>query len=124
MAGEPDSPGHPQGGSSGSKVVCSAKVSALAGGVAHLHYIRFTSSYGISFQKGMGSGVQLELHLSADYERKAVDRRSMSGGVVMCAGACVSFFSRAQKRAKLSCTEAAYVALATGSRETIVMRYV
>ena len=37
---------------------------------------------------------------------------SVSGGLVMRGGACVSWFSRTQKRVTLSTTEAEYVALA------------
>lgn len=35
VAGEPDLPGHPQNGSNSAKVICSAKVTALAGSAAH-----------------------------------------------------------------------------------------
>lgn len=35
--------------------------------------------------------------MDADYAPKAEDRRSVPGGVVICAGACVSFCSRRQK---------------------------
>ena len=43
--------------------------------------------------------------MDADCAYKAIDWRSLSGGVVMCAGACVSFFSRMQTRVTLSSTE-------------------
>lgn len=36
--------------------------------------------------------------MDAGYAHKANYRRSVSGGAVMCAGACVSFYSRAQNR--------------------------
>ena len=39
----------------------------------------------------------------------------------MCAEACVSFFSRTQKSVTLSSTEAEYVALAAGIKETIFL---
>ena len=43
----------------------------------------------------------------------------------MCAGACVSLFSRTQKKSHaLSSTEAEYVALAAGIKETIFLRYI
>ena len=58
----------------------------------------------------------------ADYAHEANDRRSVSG-VIMCARACVPFYSRTQKSITLSSPEAAYVAMATGFRETIFMRY-
>jgi len=89
-----------------------------------LMYVRLTSSYGITFQRGVGGGVGLEVFVDSDYASRATDRRSVSGGVVMCAGACVSFFSRTQKSVTLSSTEAEYVAMAEGFKETIFLRYV
>lgn len=86
-------------------------------------YIRCTSSYGITFQRGKTDGVRLVLYVDSDYANKATDRRSVSGGVVMCAGACVSFFSRTQKSVTLSSTEAEYVAMAEGMKEAIFLRY-
>ena len=47
----------------------------------------------------------------ADHASKAADRRSVSGGLVMCGGACVSWFFGTQKYATLSTTNAEYVAL-------------
>ena len=41
---------------------------------------------------GMGSGVDLELYVDSDFSSRDTNRRSVPGGVVMCAGACVSFF--------------------------------
>ena len=73
---------------------------------------------------GMGSGVDLELYMDSDIASRDTNRRSVSGGVVMCAGACVSFVSRAQKIVTLPSTEAEYVALAAGIKETIFLRYV
>ena len=84
-------------------------------------YIKSTSTYGITFQRGLSNGVHLELHVDADYAHEANDRRSVSGGVFMCAGACVSFYARTQKSISLSFTDAEYVAMDTGFRETIFM---
>ena len=72
----------------------------------------------------MGSGVDLELYVISDFASRDTNRRSVSGGVVMCAGACVSFFSRTQKSVALSSTEAEYVALAAGIKETTFLRYI
>ena len=55
---------------------------------------------------------------------KATDRRSVSGGVVMCGGAAVSWFSRTQKCVTLSTTEAEYVAMSECVKEAIFMRHV
>ncbi|CAB1119976.1 unnamed protein product [Ectocarpus sp. CCAP 1310/34] len=86
-------------------------------------YIRCTSAYGITFQRGTAGGVSLEVYVDSDYASKATDRRSVSGGVVMCAGSCVSFFSRTQKSVTLSSTEAEYAAMADGMKEAIFLRY-
>ena len=37
------------------------------------------------------SGVNLELYVGSEFASRDTNRRSVSGGVVMCAGACVSF---------------------------------
>ena len=78
--------------------------------VGIFYCVFFTSDIGITFQRG--SRLELVAYADADYASKATDRRSVSGGAVMCAGACVCWFSRTQKRVTLSTTEAEYVALA------------
>ena len=85
-------------------------------------YVKFTSSYGITFQRGTEGGVNSEVYVDSDYTSKATDRRSVSGSVVMCAGACVSFSSRTQKSVTLSSTEAKYAGMANGL-EAIFLRY-
>ena len=45
----------------------------------------------------MGSGVDLELYVDSDFASRDTNRRSVSGGVVMCWGVCVIFFSDAEK---------------------------
>ena len=62
--------------------------------------------------------------MNSDYASKETDRRSVSGGLVMCAGACVSFFSKTQASVALSSTEAEYAAMAEGLKESIFLRYV
>ena len=42
----------------------------------------------------------------------------------MCWGVCVNFFPRTQKSVTFSSTEAEYVALAVGIKETIFLRYI
>ena len=89
-----------------------------------LHYIRLTSGHCITFQRGMVSGVDLELYVDSDFASRDTNWRSVSGGAVMCAWACVSFFSRTQKSVTLSSTHAEYVALAAGIKETIFLWYI
>ena len=72
---------------------------------------------------GMGSGVDSELYVDSYFASRDTNRRSVSGGVVMCAGACVPFFSRTQKSVTLSSTEAEVV-LAAGIKETIFLRHI
>ena len=76
-----------------------------------LMYVRFTSSFGITFQRGMVGGDQMELFVDSDFASKATDRRSVSRVVVMFAGACVMYLCRAQKSVALSSMNAEYVAM-------------
>ena len=62
----------------------------LSTAIDGLEYVFFTSDFGIKFQKGSGLG--LVAFADADYASKATDRTSVSGRVVMCAGACVCWF--------------------------------
>ena len=70
-----------------------------------------TSGFSITFHKG--GGLELVAFADADYASKATDRRSVSSGAIMCAGACACSFSRTQKCTTLSTTEAEYVAWQT-----------
>ena len=88
-----------------------------------LMYVRFTSSFGIIFQRGMVRGDRMELFVDSDFASKATDRRSVSGAEVMFAGACVMYLSRTQKSAALSSMKAEYVAMADGITEAIFLRY-
>ena len=63
-----------------------------------LEYINGTSEYGITFQRRTLSSISLEVFAYADYASKATDRRSVSGGAIMCGGASVCWFSRTQNR--------------------------
>ena len=90
--------------------------------ICSLEYVFSTRDFGITFQKG--SGLELVEFADADYASKAAARRSVSGGAIMCAGACVFSFSRTQKCVTLSTTEAEYVALADTVKEAMFLRYV
>ena len=88
-----------------------------------LEYINGTSEYGITFQRGILSGISLEV-FDAAYASKATDRRSVSGGVIMCGGASVCWFSRTQKCVTRSTSEAEYVALGDVVKELLFLRQV
>ena len=63
-----------------------------------VEYINGTSEYGITFQRGTLSGISLEVFADADYASKATDRRSVSGGLIMCGGASVFGFQDTEMR--------------------------
>ena len=62
-----------------------------------LGYAMRTSYFEISFQKGTLTGISLISFADAEYASRSTDRRSVSGGVVMCAGGPVSWYSKTQK---------------------------
>ena len=83
-----------------------------------------TSEYGITFQRGTLSSISLEVFADADYASKATDRRSVSGGLIMCGGAGVCWLSRTQKCVTLSTSEAEYVALGDALKELLFLRQI
>ena len=87
-----------------------------------VEYVFSTREIGITFQKG--SGLELVGFTDADYASKAADRRSVSGGAIMCAGACVCWFLRTHTCVTFSTTEAEYVALADTIKKAMFLRYV
>ena len=89
-----------------------------------LAYINGTSGFGITYQRGTLAGISLEVFANADYASKATDRRSVSGGAVMCGGACVCWFSRTQKCVTLSTSDAEYVAIGDAVKDLLFLRQV
>ena len=88
-----------------------------------LMYVRFTSSFGITFQRGMVGGDRKEIFVDSDFASKATDRRSVSGAVVLFAGACVIYLCKTQKSVVLSSMKAEYVAMGDGMKDAIFLRY-
>ena len=85
-----------------------------------LEYIHGTSEYGITFHRGSLSSISLEVFADANHASKATDRRSVSGGAIICGGGSVCWFSRNQKCVTLSTSEAKYVALRDAVKIVIV----
>ena len=85
-----------------------------------LAYINGTSGFGITCRRGKSLGVYLKVFADADYAGKATDRRFMSGGAIMCGGACLCWFSRTKKSVTLSTSKAEYVALGDTVKELLV----
>ena len=78
-----------------------------------LGYAMRRSYFGISFQKGTLTGISLISFADADYVSRSTDRRSVSGGVVMCAAGPVSWHSKTQMCLTSSTTQAEYCLLYT-----------
>lgn len=75
-------------------------------------------------QRGTSDGVELVAFADTGYTRKATDGRSVSGDVVMCAGACMCWFSRTQNVLhSLSTTEVEYVATVKTTKEAMFSGY-
>ena len=86
-----------------------------------LAFINGTCGFDTTYQRGTTVGISLEAFADADYASKATDRRSVSGGTIMCAGACVCWFSRTQKCVTVSTSEAEYVALGDAVKELLFL---
>ena len=80
--------------------------------------------FGITYQRGILASISLEIFADADCASKATDRRSVSGGTIMCGGACVCWFSRTEKCVTLSTSEAEYIALGDAVKELLFLRQV
>ena len=89
-----------------------------------LAYINGTSDFGITCQRETLASISLEVFADPDYASKATDRRSVSGGAILCGGACVCWFSTTQKCIALSTSEAEYVALGDAVKELLFLRQV
>ena len=70
------------------------------------------------------TGLSLISFTDANYDLCSTDRRSVSGGVVMCAGGAVSWHSKTQKCVTLSTTQAEYVAMSDMGKENLFLRQV
>ena len=85
-----------------------------------LQYLIGTKDLGITYHRGSREG--FVAYADSAYSSKADDRRSVSGGVVMYAGAAVTWFSRTQRCVTLSTTESEYVVLGDCIKETLFVR--
>ena len=86
--------------------------------------VRTSRFFGITFQRGTVEGFHLVSFADADYASKATDGRSVSGGVVMCAGGSVSWYLKTLKCVTLSTTQAEYVAKSDVAKEILFLMQV
>ena len=89
-----------------------------------LGYAVRTSSFGITFKRGPVEGFHLISFVDADYASRSTDRRSVSGGVVMCAGGPASWQSKTQKCVTHSTAQAEYVAMSDMRKDILFLRQV
>ena len=87
-----------------------------------LMYVRGTLDFGITFEQG--GDLRLVLYVDADFASRETGRKSVSGGLLMCAKACAGYFSKTQQSVTTATSEAEYSALAHALKEMIFMRYV
>ena len=87
-------------------------------------YAMSTRVFGIYFRKGTLTGISLISFADADYASRSTDRRSVSGGLVMCTGGVVSWHSKRQKCVTLSTTQAEYVAMSDMAKDILFLRQV
>ena len=86
------------------KILYSAESYPLPLGI--VGYTKGVIEYGITYQRGTLASVSLEVFADANYASKATDRRSVSDGAIMYGSSCVYWFSRTQKYATSSASEA------------------
>ncbi|CAN0402237.1 unnamed protein product [Pylaiella littoralis] len=75
-----------------------------------LMYVRGTIDLGITFERG--GDLDLVLYVDADFASKETGRKSVSGGLLMCAGACAGYFSKTQQSVTTATSEAECSAMA------------
>ena len=85
-----------------------------------VRYLLGTKNMSLTFE--WGSGLKISVFADANYADKADDRRSVSRVAVTVGKASVSWFSSTQKIVTLSTTEAKYVALGDGVKETLFVK--
>ena len=124
MAGDFDTPRYLQISSICCEVLFRTENRPLEISAWYSRYINGTCGFGITYQRGTTVGISLEVFADTDYASRATDRRSVSGGAIMCAGACVCWFSRTQKCVTLFTSEAEYVALGEAVKELLLLRQV
>ena len=125
MVGDFDTPQYLQRSSICCEVLFRTESRPLEIGAWYSRIHNGTCGFGITYQRGTTVvGISLEVYADADYASRATDRRSVSVGVIMCAGACVCWFCRTQKCVTLSTSEAESVALGDAVKELLFLRQV
>jgi hypothetical protein len=83
-----------------------------------LRYLKGTVNYGLHMKASDSEILKLEAYTDADYAN-ALDRKSVSGYVVMIDGNVISYASRKQSLNAQSTAESEYIAMNEGARELL-----
>lgn len=84
-----------------------------------LRYLRGTTDLCLNYRK---TGKPLQAYVDADWATDKMDRRSISGYVLLLAGGAVSWSARKQRSVATSTVEAEYVAMAEAAKEVLWMK--
>ena len=87
-----------------------------------LSYLNGTRDLGITFCRDAPD--ELLAFADSPYAPRNDDRRSVSGGVVMCCGGPVRWFSRTQKAISLSSSEAEYIAMGECVKDVLFLQQI
>lgn len=79
-----------------------------------LHYVMGTLNWGIIFGE---EDQKIKAYSDADWANDRIDRKSITGGVIMFNGGPLCWYSRKQKTVSTSSTEAEYIALASMAKQ-------
>ncbi|CAG7724410.1 unnamed protein product, partial [Allacma fusca] len=85
-----------------------------------LRYLKQTSGYGINYKSG--GDMELKTYTDSDYAGCKISRKSTSGMLVFLNNALISWTSQKQPCVALSSTEAEYIAVSSGARESVWLR--
>jgi uncharacterized protein YjeT (DUF2065 family) len=80
-----------------------------------VQYLMDTSHY--KLRLGGGDSIDVQIFSDADWAGQSDDGRSMTGGVVMVAGGCISWSSRKQSTVAISSMESEYIALVSATAD-------
>uniref|UniRef100_W4VRQ4 Putative retrovirus-related pol polyprotein from transposon tnt n=1 Tax=Corethrella appendiculata TaxID=1370023 RepID=W4VRQ4_9DIPT len=88
--------------------------------VKHLfRYLRGTSSYNLTYNRGSNSASEVVAYCDADWASDLDDRKSTSGFVLLAQGGAISWRSNKQSTVSLSSCEAEYMALSNLVQEVV-----
>ncbi|OWY98408.1 Retrovirus-related Pol Polyprotein from transposon TNT 1-94 [Phytophthora megakarya] len=84
-----------------------------------LRYLKSACDYGLVMDVQTHDGVRICSYSDADYANDPVDRRSISGYVIMVDGNVLSYASRKQELNALSTCEAEYIAMSEATKDLL-----